>query len=574
MGRSDDNRDNHSGSVSSESQTVPTDDQSVDHRLIISGLSDLVCLHKPDGTYVWVSPSVRRILGYEPEELLGRDPYEFFHPEDAIRVRESTHDPALSGEGNIFVRYRLRHHDGHYVWLESLTQPILDDEGNVIRLQTSTRDISEQKRVEQALRESEERYRAVINSLAEGIVVHGHDGRIVACNPSAAHILGISGDELTKRHPSEQHWETIREDGHPMPPGEYPAMRTLDTGEPCHNVLMGLQHADTGERIWIIVNSQPVEHSSDAAVVVSFRDITAWLHTQQELNLWAKVFEASSEAILITDVDSNVVSLNQAFSRLTGYEAGDLIGQSSAVLRAGEHPEEFYDGLWETLRSKGTWRGETWNRRKNGEIFPVWLSITAVRDRHEEITHYVSIATDITERHARDEHQRYLATHDPLTNLANRVLLYDRIEMELRRSRRGEKAFAILFIDLDGFKAINDEHGHRLGDVLLREVAQRLKVQVRAADTVSRLGGDEFIVILTDVQSKENAVAIAGKVTESIRMPYHIDDRDLRVQASIGISLYPDHGSEPETLIHAADQAMYQAKDDDDGFVSVADTPT
>lgn len=574
MSRSDDQGDLHPGSVAEAGRTVPNDDPSVDHRLIISGLSDLVCLHKPDGTYVWVSPSVRHILGYEPEELLGRDPYEFFHPEDAIRIRESTHDPALSGEGNIFVRYRLRHRDGHYVWLESLTQPILDDEGNVIRLQTSTRDISEQKQVEQALRESEERYRAVINSLAEGIVVHGHDGGIVACNPSASRILGMSESQLKKHHPADVSWPAIDADGNEFQFERHPAMQTLNSGEPCRGVLMGFEKADDGRRIWITINSQPVEHSTDAAVVVSFRDITEWLHTQQELNLWAKVFEASSESILITDADSNVVSLNQSFTRMTGYEPGDLVGKSSALLRAGNHPEEFYDELWKTLHEKGTWRGETWNRGKNGETYPVWLSITAVRDRHGEITHYVTIATDITERHARDEHHRYLATHDPLTHLANRALLYDRIEMELRRSRRGDTAFAILFIDLDGFKEINDEQGHRLGDLLLREVARRLKTQVREADTVSRLGGDEFIVILADVQSVDSAIAVAGKVTEAIRMPYHLDGNELFVQASIGISLHPDHGSEPEALIHAADQAMYRAKEDDDGFVAVAGTPS
>lgn len=573
MSRSDDQGDLHPDSVADEGRTVPSDDPSVDHRLIISGLSDLVCLHEPDGTYVWVSPSARHILGYEPEELVGRDPYEFFHPEDAIRIRESTHDPALAGEGNIFVRYRLRHRDGHYVWLESLTQPILDDEGKVIRLQTSTRDISEQKQVEQALRESEERYRAVINSLAEGIVVHGHDGSIVACNPSASRILGMSESQLKKNHPADVTWPAIDEDGNEFPFERHPAMQTLNSGEPCRGVLMGFEKADEGRRIWITLNSQPVEHSTDAAVVVSFRDITDWLHTQQELNLWAKVFEASSEAILITDADSNVVSLNQSFTRMTGYEPGDLAGKTSALLRGGNEPEEFFDRLWKTLHEKGTWRGETWNRRKNGETYPIWLSITAVRDRHGEITHYVSIATDITERHARDEHQRYLATHDSLTHLANRALLYDRIEMELRRSRRGGKAFAILFIDLDGFKEINDEQGHRLGDLLLREVARRLNTQVREADTVSRLGGDEFIVILADVRSVDSAIAVAGKVTEAIRMPYHLDGNELFVQASIGISLHPDHGSEPEALIHAADQAMYRAKEDEDAFIAVADAP-
>lgn len=549
------------------------DDPPVDYRLIISGLSDLVCLHEPDGTYLWVSPSVRRILGYDPGDLIGRDPYELFHPEDARRIRESTHDPALEGEDNIFVRYRLRHRDGHYVWLESLTQPLFDDDGKVVHLQTSTRDISEQKKIEQALRESEGRYRAVINSLAEGIVVHGHDGQIVACNPSACRILGLTENQLLGRASTDSRWRAVDEEGRPFPGDEHPAMRTLRSGEPCRGLVMGIEKPDCETRTWITVNTQPIEGSADSAVVASFRDITDWLRAQHELTLWAKVFEASPEAILITDADSNIVALNRAFTRLTGYTTEDLVGKYSAVLRAGDHPEGFYDEVWNTLRLEGTWRGETWNRRKNGEVYPAWLSITAVRDRHGEITHYVSISTDITERHAREEHQRFLATHDPLTGLANRVLLYDRIDMELRRARRHDNAFAVLFVDLDRFKAVNDECGHRIGDLMLQEVAQRLRAQVRAADTVSRLGGDEFIVILTGVSESRDAAAIGAKMTAAIGEPYRIEDHELRVRTSIGVSLYPAHGADPEALIHAADEAMYRAKREPEYSVMLAASP-
>ncbi|NEZ04927.1 PAS domain S-box protein [Wenzhouxiangella sp. XN201] len=539
-------------------------------RLFVDGLSDLVCLHEPDGAYVWVSPSVRRILGYEPSDLIGRDPYDLFHPEDAVRIRESTHDPALSGQGHIFVRYRIRHRDGHYVWLESLTQPHLDDDGNVFRLQTSSRDISEQKRIEQALRESEERYRAVINSLAEGVLVHGSDGRITACNPSACQILGVAEEHLIGVELSDALWNAVDEHGREIPRDRHPTTITLESGEACRDVVMGLKLPNTRDRVWIAINTQPFDRSDAHVVVASFRDITAWRETRRELDLLAKVFEASSEAILITDANRNVIALNHSFTQLTGYTLEDLQGKSSALLRAGDEPPEFYEAIWESLETRGFWRGETWNRGKNGNEYPVWLSFTAVRNDEGDITHYISICTDITEQHTRREQQQFLATHDPLTGLANRTVAYDRIEMEIRRCQRNSHSFAVLFVDLDGFKSINDRHGHRVGDILLRKVARRIQKRVRASDTVSRLGGDEFIVVLTDITHIQDAHKIARTLVKRLAEPYRISDLELTIGASIGISKFPELGTEAETLIHAADLAMYDAKATPERAVAIA----
>ena len=532
----------------------------IDFRSLVENLSDLVCLHEPDGTYTWVSPSVKRILGYEPSELIGKNPYELFHPEDAHRIRESTHEPALEGEGNIFIRYRLRHRDGHYVWLETLTQPHLDDDGRVVRLQTSSRDISEQKRIEHALRESEERYRAVINTLAEGLVVHGSDGRIIACNPSAREILNLSEEELLGAEPSKALSDAVDENGQPLPLERQPVIRTLRSGESCRDVIIGMKLHESERRTWIAINAQPFSQGDEQLVVVSFRDITEWRRTRRELNLLAKVFQSSSEAILITDADRRVVALNQAFTRLTGYTGEDLIGKPSSVLRAGDHPPEFYEAVWEELEAHGHWRGETWNRSKDGHVYPVWLSFTALRDRQGKITHYISLSSDISERHARDEHQRFLATHDQLTGLANRALAYDRIEMEIHRSQRESRSFAVLFIDLDDFKPVNDRYGHRVGDLLLRKVAGRLHRRVRASDTVSRLGGDEFIIVLAAITHRQDAEEVAQELAERLAEPYRVEDRELTIAASIGVSVFPECGSDPEALIHAADLAMYDAK--------------
>lgn len=538
--------------------------------LFIEGLSDLVCLHDPDGTYTWVSPSIRRILGYDSSDIIGRNPYDFIHPDDVQSVREDTHRPALDGEGNIFVRYRLRHRDGHYVWLESLTQPHLNEDGEVIRLQTSSRDISEQKAIEEALRKSEERYRAVINSLTEAVLVYGGEGRVVSCNPSACRILGVDESALLGMRPGERTWDAVDEQDRPLCADRNPVRMTLSSGKPCREVVIGLKPPNADQRTWIALNTQAFERGGETLVVASFRDITAWRQTRRELGLWAKVFEASSEAILITDANSHVLDMNRAFTRLTGYSHDDLAGQPSAILRAGDHPAGFYESIWKSLEDRGFWRGETWNRGKHGRVYPVWLSITAVRNDKGAITHYISICTDITEQRARAEQQQFLATHDQLTGLANRALAYDRIETEIRRCLREQRSFAVFFVDLDGFKPVNDRHGHRVGDLLLRKVARRLVKLVRSSDTVCRLGGDEFILVLTALSTARDARHLARKVAEQLAAPYRIGDIELTIGASIGISMFPDSGSDAEALIHAADLAMYETKGDPQTQVAVA----
>jgi diguanylate cyclase (GGDEF)-like protein/PAS domain S-box-containing protein len=548
----------------------PETEPDIDFGLFVEGLSDLVCLHEPDGTYTWVSPSIQRILGYEPSEIIGKNPYDLFHPEDARLVRESTHEPALDGQGNIFVRYRLRHKHGHYVWLESLTQPHLDDAGRVVRLQTSSRDISEQKAMEQALQEGEERYRAVVHSLTEAVVVYGHEGRIISCNPSACRILGVSEDDLLGVRPGDKLWDAVDGQGRPLPMSQHPVIKTMKSGEPCREVVIGLKRPNADRRTWIAVNTKAFERTDERLIVTSFRDITEWLETRRELDLLAKVFETSSEAILISDTNHHVVAVNQAFTQLTGYTFEDLAGKPSSLLRAGDHPPEFYEEIWKALERRGFWRGETWNRGKHGNVYPVWLSITAVRNSAGETTHYISICADISEQHAREEHQRFLATHDSLTGLANRALTYDRIETEIRRCERDGQTFAVLFVDLDGFKPVNDEHGHRVGDILLRKVARRMSKQVRASDTVSRLGGDEFIVLLTGIDNAGDARSIACKLADRLARPYRVGELEVTIGASIGLSLFPESGTDVEALIHAADLAMYDAKGDPAETVAIA----
>ena len=282
--------------------------------------------------------------------------------------------------------------------------------------------------------------------------------------------------------------------------------------------------------------------------------------------LAAKLFEHSLEGIMITDAEGRILQINREFTAITGYSAQEALGCTPRILKSELQDAAFYKVLWETVTTTGTWQGEIWNRRKNGEVFAEWLSISAIRNSREEISHYIAVFTDITEQKEQEEHIRRLAYYDVLTGLANRTLLLDHLQLALAQVRRRENSLAVLFVDLDRFKNINDSLGHSQGDQLLWQVAQRLRSCVRQGDTVARLGGDEFIVLLSGLgQMQDQVIQDAAQVAEKILLrlsePIHLKGHDLVATASIGVSLSPFDGYEAESLIKQADVAMYQAKD-------------
>lgn len=281
-----------------------------------------------------------------------------------------------------------------------------------------------------------------------------------------------------------------------------------------------------------------------------------------EIQLAATVFDASSDAIIITDSDNSIISVNAAFCEITGYSAQDVIGQTPEILNSGRHDIGFYHAMWRDLLETGRWSGEVWNRRKNGEIFAELLTINAVRNYRGEISHYVSIFADITEHKQTEEHMRHLAHYDALTNLPNRTLFNDRLGQALINAQRDNGKAAVMFLDLDRFKNINDTLGHGIGDLLLQEVAVRLTGCVRQGDTVSRLGGDEFVVLLPELNDEKDARLVAQKLLNAAVFPMVLEGRELHISASIGISYYPMDGANAETLMKNADVAMYRAKEE------------
>lgn len=298
--------------------------------------------------------------------------------------------------------------------------------------------------------------------------------------------------------------------------------------------------------------------------VVLARDITERRLAEAELRVAATAFEAS-EGMMITDPDGNIVRVNKAFTEITRFSAEEVIGKNPRILRSGRHDRNFYQQMWKAILTEGNWRGEIWNRRKSGDIFPEWLTITAVRNKHNDITHFVSTLTDISELKQNEERIHHLAFFDPLTQLPNRRLLHDRLEHAVATSLRQKSHGALLFIDLDDFKTLNDNRGHHIGDLLLVAVAERLRHSVREQDTVARLGGDEFVVVLEGLGENRDAAAtyaqrVAEKILVHLNQVYRLEQREYFNTPSIGICLFGEVHVVIDDLLKQADQAMYHAK--------------
>lgn len=312
---------------------------------------------------------------------------------------------------------------------------------------------------------------------------------------------------------------------------------------------------------WALLSARRLRYQAQDAVLTTFTPINSLKAMEDRLALWAKVFEASSESIMITDGDRRIVTVNRAFSRSTGYSFEEIAGHTPGFLRSDRQPEAQFENIWRTAIARGSWQGELWLRRITGESFPLWAVINAVRSDSDEITHFIVVAHDISERKANEQRISHLAHHDVLTDLPNRSLCVERLRLALQQAERQARRVAVLFVDLDRFKNINDSLGHHIGDSLLRSVSRSLLAAVRVGDTVSRFGGDEFVIILNGVADTDEILQIVDhRLIPLIRKPHEIEGVELHISCSVGIAVYPEHGADIDTLMRNADVAMYQAK--------------
>lgn len=280
-------------------------------------------------------------------------------------------------------------------------------------------------------------------------------------------------------------------------------------------------------------------------------DFTGILHS---------VYQTTHNGMLIADHDATILAVNPAFTKITGYTEDEVIGRRPNILNSGRQDKAFYAAMWKQLLGTGQWEGEIWNRRKNGEIYPEWLSISAVQEPDGPVKYYVATFTDISTIKNQHNDLIQLAFYDPLTQLPNRVLFHDRLNVLIKQAQREGKSFALLFIDVDNFKTINDHYGHLAGDSLLQETANRLSACVRASDTVARLAGDEFTIILNNAGDCSGITTVLKNILRTTGTIYRIDNHDISCSLSIGVAIYPESGTDAATLIKHADSAMYQAK--------------
>ncbi|WP_051227350.1 bifunctional diguanylate cyclase/phosphodiesterase [Oceanospirillum beijerinckii] len=294
-------------------------------------------------------------------------------------------------------------------------------------------------------------------------------------------------------------------------------------------------------------------------------------HAQQQLQLFKMAVHNTSEAVIITDAQAKILEVNPAYCQITGFQREEVLGKNPNITRSNRHDARFYQTMWRSLSSKGHWSGEIWDRRKSGEVFPKWLTINAVYGSQDEHTYYIGVFMDISDMKQTERQLEQLAYYDVLTQLPNRILFQDRLEQEVKTCASENSRFGVLYIDLDRFKYVNDTLGHAIGDQLLVEVAQRIKLCLREPDTVARISGDEFTAIIRSVHEPQDLEVVAGKIIHAIEQPVVIDEREIYVGCSIGISLYPEHGATSETLKKHADIAMYRAKESGRGRYQLFD---
>ncbi len=405
----------------------------------------------------------------------------------------------------------------------------------------------------------EKSLKTLFNSVRDPIVVTTLDGQICSFNRAAEVLFGYSAEEV---HDKNINLLMPQEDRHV----HAHHMAGYEAGKRSSTVIGKgrelIASNSSGEKfpVEVTITEMHDDDNDEVKLIGVIRDITERKRAEEQMLLSRQVFEAASEAIVITDAQSVIIDVNPAYEAITGYSLDEMIGQRPNHISSNRHDESFYRAMWQRISETGNWAGEIWDRRKGGEAFPKWLTINAIRNARGEVRNYVGIFSDITEQKAAAEQLERLAYYDPLTNLPNRALYRERLERELLHCQRSGQRSALLFIDLDRFKQVNDTLGHDVGDDLLIAVAERINGCIRSSDTACRLGGDEFTVILSGITNNEGVALVAQNIIEQLQQTFPLQGHDVQIGGSIGIALIPDDADSYIEINKKADIAMYQAK--------------
>lgn len=527
-------------------------------RATVHAIPDLLCLLDKDGKLVEVLSQVDPGSGMNVSGMVGHTLHDVFPASEADRVLSQIR-ATLQTSTTLTFEVDLPTLQGPRR-LEGRTHALGAEEGDDNLVVLLARDVTNRHAAAEALRASEMRFRSLLQNIS-AVAVQGFtpDGTITYWNHASELFYGYSEEEVLGRNLVEVL----------VPPEARSEFRSLiagmlESGRAPEAREMLLLHR-TGREVPVLTGHAAVAgHGNDKELFRFDIDLSERKQTEAELRVAATAFEAQ-EGMMVTDAHRRILRVNEAFTRISGYEDVEVIGNTPTMFSSGWHDNAFYEELNASLASTGTWQGEMWNRRKNGEIHPQWLHITAVNDETGAVSHFVATVTDITQRKAAEDQIRQLAFYDPLTGLPNRRMLIDRLRHALASSARSAHCGALLFIDLDHFKNLNDTLGHDKGDLLLQQVAQRLLDTVREEDTVARLGGDEYVVMLEGLDefhdiAASQATAVGEKIIAKLNWPYQLAGHEFHSTPSMGLTLFNGHEVEVEDLLKQADLAMYQAK--------------
>ena len=524
-------------------------------RTIVTQVPGAVFRVRPNGPIDFVSDAIEDISGYSAAQLMRSTSdrwSDIICPEDR-RMQGRTVQEAMASGRPYQIEYRIIDANGTERWVAENGQPQKDPVTGAAWVDGILSDIGERKHNEMRIEGLLVEQSAILDNVMFG-VMFVRARRVISVNRRCEELFGYDSGAMTGQSteivfPNEADFDAagVR---------QYRAL-TLDKD---FSEERQYKRAD-GSLFWCLVSGRALDpsHVNDGSIWV-YADVTERRQAEEKLRLSATVLEHIADGVMVIGLDLRIVAVNPAFTQITGYTESEALGQEAHMTRSQRHESQFYLDMWKELAASGFWRGEIWKERKNGELYLEWLTISAVRDDHADITHYVGVFSDITKVKESQEKLDHMAHHDPLTSLPNRLLFHDRLEHALQRAARDKQQLAILFIDLDRFKNVNDTLGHHIGDQLLQQVAGALTDKLRDGDTLARLGGDEFIVLLENVNGEFGAGHVAEKLMSMFEQPFMVADYELFVTGSVGISIYPNDATDLNMLIRNADVAMYQAK--------------
>jgi diguanylate cyclase (GGDEF)-like protein/PAS domain S-box-containing protein len=534
------------------------------YRSLLESLSSAVVVHRPDTSIMLANTMAASLLGLTEDQLLGKTATDVgwcFLQGDGTPLSLDDYPVKrvlASGEPLKNCVVGVRRPDGcEPTWVLCNAYPMRDNAGKILQVVVTFTDITQLKQAEKSLQRSQIMMERTENMARLASFEWDVDANLVHWSPEMFRIFdrdpalgppNLEGQaKLYTPQSKQQLFDAVD--------------RAVSDGIPYELELMTVQ--PDGEQRPCFVKGFPERDGSGRVIRLTglIQDITERKREEEKIRLAANVFSHAREGIMITNASGIILDVNEAFHRITGYSREDAIGQNSRVLKSGRQDEVFYEAMWLELTGLGHWSGEVWNRRKNGEVYAELLTISAVRNVQGITQQYVALFSDITGIKEHQNQLEHIAHFDALTGLPNRVLLADRLQQAMAQAQRRQKKLAVVYLDLDGFKVINDSHGHEAGDHVLMALAQRMKLALREGDTLARLGGDEFVAVLIELEDTATSLPVLTRLLAAAAQPVQMGDLSLRVSASLGVTIYPQSlDIDADQLLRQADQAMYQAK--------------